>query len=65
MSAEDAAAERKKGNYVVEEPGKGFRRVVSAPNPVSIVEIKEAADYITVTNDEHGVAKAIEKFVLK
>ena len=38
MSAEDAAAERKKGNYVVEEPG--FRRVVSAPNPVSIVEIE-------------------------
>lgn len=30
-----------------------------------IDEIKEAADYITVTNDEHGVAKAIEKFVLK
>lgn len=29
-----------------------------------IDEIKEAADYITVTNDEHGVAKAIEKFVL-
>ena len=40
MSAEGAAAERKKGNYVVEEPGKGFRRVVSAPNPVSIVEIE-------------------------
>ena len=40
MSAEDAAAERKKGNYVVEEPGKGFRRVVSAPNPVSIVGIE-------------------------
>ena len=39
MSAEDAAAERKKGNYVVEEPGKGFRRVVSAPNPVKIVEL--------------------------
>ena len=40
MSAEDAATERKKGNYVVEEPGKGFRRVVSAPNPVGIVEIE-------------------------
>lgn len=40
MSAEDAAEERKKGNYVVEEPGKGFRRVVSAPNPVGIVEIE-------------------------
>lgn len=39
MTAEEANAERKKGNYVVEEPGKGFRRVVSAPNPVSIVEI--------------------------
>lgn len=30
-----------------------------------IDEIREIADYITVTNDEHGVAKAIEKFVLK
>lgn len=39
MTAEEANEERKKGNYVVEEPGKGFRRVVSAPNPVSIVEI--------------------------
>ena len=39
MNAEEAALERKKGNYVVEEPGKGFRRLVSAPNPVNIVEI--------------------------
>ena len=39
MNAEDANEERKKGNYVVEEPGKGFRRVVSAPNPVKIVEL--------------------------
>lgn len=30
-----------------------------------IDEIKEVADYITVTNDENGVAKAIEKFVLR
>ena len=34
MNAEDAAAERKKGNYVVEVPGQGFRRVVASPNPV-------------------------------
>lgn len=39
MNAEDAAAERKKGNYVVEVPGQGFRRVVASPNPVEIVEI--------------------------
>ena len=39
MNVEEANAERKKGNYVVEEPGKGYRRIVSAPNPVSSVEI--------------------------
>ena len=39
MNVEEANAERKKGNYVVEEPEKGYRRIVSAPNPVSIVEI--------------------------
>ena len=38
MNAEEANEERKKGNFVVEEPGKGFRRAVSAPNPVKIVE---------------------------
>ena len=27
-------------------------------------EVKAAADYITVSNEEDGVAKAIEKFVL-
>ena len=39
MNAEEAGIERKKGNFVVEEPGKGFRRIVSAPNPVRIIEI--------------------------
>ncbi len=39
MSAEDADAEIKKGNFVKEEPGKGFRRVVAAPRPIDIVEI--------------------------
>ena len=31
--------EYEKGNYVIEEAGKGFRRVVSAPHPVKIVEL--------------------------
>lgn len=39
MTAEEADAEKEKGNYVVEEAGKGFRRIVSAPKPVDIVEI--------------------------
>ena len=39
MSKEDAEIELKKGNYVVEEPGKGFLRVVATPKPIDIVEI--------------------------
>ena len=39
MSKEDADTEVKKGNYVTEVPGKGFRRVVAAPKPISIVEL--------------------------
>lgn len=40
MSKEDAESETRKGNYVQEEPGKGFRRVVAAPKPIDIVEIE-------------------------
>ncbi|MCM1122780.1 MAG: carbamate kinase [Eubacterium sp.] len=39
MSKEDAEIEIKKGNFVKEEPGKGFRRVVAAPRPIEIIEI--------------------------
>lgn len=39
MTAEEAALEQKKGNYVVEEPGKGFRRIIASPKPIDIVEI--------------------------
>lgn len=39
MTAEEAAAEEEKGNFVSEEEGKGFRRVVAAPKPTDIVEI--------------------------
>lgn len=40
MSREDAEIEKQKGNYVVEEPGKGYMRVVAAPRPLDIVEIE-------------------------
>ncbi len=39
MNVEEANEERRRGNYIVEEPGRGFRRIVSAPSPVRIVEI--------------------------
>lgn len=38
MSAEEAEAEEKKGNHVVEVEG-GYRRIVAAPKPMEIVEI--------------------------
>ena len=39
MSKEDADTEIKKGNFVKEDPGKGFRKIVAAPKPIDIVEI--------------------------
>ena len=39
MTAGEAKEEEEKGNYVEEIPGKGFRRVIASPKPVSIVEI--------------------------
>lgn len=39
MDAQEAKWEEEKGNYVEEVPGKGFRRIVASPLPVSIVEI--------------------------
>ena len=39
LTREEADAEEAKGNYVVEEPGKGWRRIVASPKPVDIVEI--------------------------
>lgn len=52
MSAEDADIEIKKGNYVTEVKGKGFRRVVAAPTPIDIVEIEAIR---TLANADHAV----------
>ncbi len=39
MTRQEADAEEAKGNYVTEVPGRGWQRIVSAPKPVSIIEI--------------------------
>ena len=39
MTAEEAAMEERKGNFTVDDAGKGFLRVVAAPKPMEIVEI--------------------------
>lgn len=39
MTKEEAQKEEEKGNFVVEEEGGRYRRIVSAPKPVKIIEI--------------------------
>lgn len=70
MSAEDAKEEEEKGNFVEEVPGKGFRRVVASPKPVSIVEIDIIkavldADQIVIACGGGGIPVIEQGYVLK
>lgn len=70
MSAEDAEFEIKKGNYVREEPGKGFRRIIAAPKPIDIVEIEAIrtladAGQIVIACGGGGIPVIEQKHALK
>ena len=70
MSAEDAEAEIKKGNYVKDEPGKGFRRIIAAPKPLDIVEIEAIrtladAGQIVIACGGGGIPVIEQKHALK
>lgn len=70
MSAEDAEMERQKGNYVTEEPGRGFLRVVAAPKPIDIVEIETIktlsdADQVVIACGGGGIPVIEQKHALK
>lgn len=70
MSKEDAETEIKKGNYVKEYPGKGFRRVVAAPMPIDIVEIEAIrtladAGQVVIACGGGGIPVIEQKHLLK
>ena len=70
MSKEDAEIELKKGNYVVEEPGKGFLRVVATPKPIDIVEIDAIkaladADQVVIACGGGGIPVIEQQHTLK
>lgn len=70
MSREDAETEQKKGNYVVEEPGKGFRRIVAAPKPIDILEIDAIrtladADQVVIACGGGGIPVIMQEHALK
>lgn len=70
MSKEDAETEVKKGNYVKEDPGQGFRRVVAAPKPIDIVEIETIrtladADQVVIACGGGGIPVIEQQHALK
>ena len=70
MSHEDAETEIKKGNYVREFPGKGYRRVIAAPKPIDIVELESIrtlamADQVVIACGGGGIPVIEQKHVLK
>lgn len=70
MSRDDADIEIKKGNYVTEIFGKGYRRVIAAPKPIDIVEIETIktladADQVVIACGGGGIPVIEQQNALK
>lgn len=70
MTPEEAAMEERKGNFVKEDPGRGFRRVVAAPNPLQIVELAPIktlldTDQVVIACGGGGIPVIEQKHALK
>lgn len=70
MTEAEAKVELDKGNYVVEEAGKGYRRVIAAPKPIDIVEMEAIraladADQVVIACGGGGIPVIEQKNVLK
>lgn len=70
MSKDDADIEMRKGNYVAEIMGKGYRRVIAAPKPIDIVEIETIktladADQVVIACGGGGIPVIEQQNALK
>lgn len=70
MSKDDADVEIRKGNYVAEIMGKGYRRVIAAPKPIDIVEIETIktladADQVVIACGGGGIPVIEQQNALK
>lgn len=70
MSKDDADVEIRKGNYVAEIMGKGYRRVIAAPRPIDIVEIETIktladADQVVIACGGGGIPVIEQQNALK
>lgn len=54
LTKEEAEQEKEKGNYVINEPGKGYQRIIAAPKPIDIVELETIQ--VLVNAGQHVIA---------